>query len=166
MGNQQSKKAQPPSAAAQAAAITPYPPHYMDYLTRRRHDWPRSADGRPLTCVEVAADIRRSCDYIAHARVFGMRWLQQQRPQPSPLRLTRALYAAPAGAEGAGVCMHVTAAVRLHVRCSQVARVAVGLAAMVSIDQGAGQLRGWAACIAEHVYGCYCRRVEVRQRAA
>ena len=99
-----------------------------------------------------------------------MRWLQQQqlqrpRPKPFPLRLTRVLHV-PAGADDAGVCVHVSAAARVRVRCSEVARLAVGLASNTSGDQGAGQLCGWAACIMEHVYGRICHQVEVRQRAA
>jgi len=167
MGNKQSTKSQ------QATAAPPHgpQPHYSDHLTRRRQHWPLHIDSRALTCAEVAADIRRSCDYIAHARAFGIRWLHQQLqqrlpPQPFPLRLTRALYTAPEAAGGAGECVYVSTAVRVHVRCSEVARVAAGLAAIAHVDQGAAHLCGWAACIVEYVYGRYCSRVEVRQRAA
>jgi hypothetical protein len=91
--------------------------------------------------------------------------LQQPRPQPFPLRLSRVLHV-PAGPDDAGVCVHVSAAARVRVRCSEVARLAVGLASNTSGDQGAGQLCGWAACIMEHVYVRLCHQVEVRQRAA
>ncbi len=69
----------------------------------------------------MAADIRRSCNYVAHVRAFGMGLLHQQlqqrlRPHPFPLRLTRALHAAPEAAGGTGVCVDVTAAVRVRVR--------------------------------------------------
>jgi hypothetical protein len=156
MGNRQSK---------------PLLPHYTDHLTRRRQQWPRSADGRPLMCAEVAAGIMRSCDFIAHARAFGKRRLQlnmQPQPQPFPMCLTRALYAARVGVGvgGAHACVEVTAAVRLHVRCSEVACAAVRLAEIAGADQGAGQQCQWAACIVEHVFRGHCRRVQVRQRAA
>ncbi len=48
-----------------------------------------------MTCDEVVADIRRNLDYIALARAFGMRWLQQwQQQQELPHPATRALYPA------------------------------------------------------------------------
>ena len=170
MGSQQSANAQPSSAAAQAATAQPDLPHYTDHLTRRRQYWPRRDDGRLLTCDEAEASIWRSCDYIAHSRAFGIRWLRQQLQQPpppqlSPLRLTRALYAAPAGDGGACACVHVTAALLL-VRCSDVARVALRLVAAAGAAPGAGQLCRWAECIAEYVYGRQCRQIKVRQRAA
>jgi hypothetical protein len=111
----------------------------------------------------------RSCDYIAHARLFGKRWLrrqlQQRPPQQSPLRPTRVLHAAPGDVDNASSSVDVTAAVSVRVRCSEVARVAARLAAVVGADQGAGQLCGWAECIVEHVFGRHCRQVEVRRRA-
>ena len=122
-------------------------------------------------CAEVAAGIMRSCDFLAHARAFGKRRLQlnmQPQPQPFPMCLTRALYAARVGVGvgGAHACVEVTAAVRVRVRCSEVARVAVRLAAIAGADQGTGQQCQWAACIVEHVYGGHCRQVQVRHRAA
>jgi hypothetical protein len=170
MGNQASKKQQPSSAAAQAATVPL--PNYTDYLTRRRHCWPRRADGRLLTCDETQTYIMRNCDFIAHVRAFGVRCLHQQLqlpppPKPSPLCRLRAPYAAPAASDDASVRVYVSAAARVCLRCSEVARVAVGLATMAEADhQGAVQLCRWAACIIEYVCGCRCRQVEVWLRAA
>ena len=170
MGNQASKKPQPSSAAAQAAPVPQ--PNYTDHLTRRRHCWPRRADGRLLTCDETQAYIMHNCDFIAHARAFGVRCLHQQLqlpppPKPSPLCRLRAPHAAPAASDDASARVYVSAAARVCLRCSEVTRVAVCLAAMAEADhQGAVQLCGWAACIIEYVCGCRCRQVEVRLRAA
>jgi hypothetical protein len=126
----------------------------QQHIARRLQDWPRPDDGSLRTCDKEAADIRRNCDYIAHVRAFSMRWLKQlmqQRPapQPFPLRLTRALYAAaPAGAAADGdsmtvlQCEDVTAARRTRLRCNHVARMAVRLAAIAGADQGVRQLCG------------------------
>lgn len=165
MGQKQSKKIKPPSVAAQPAAAPRLRPLVSDHLTRRQHDWPHHADGYPFTCAEVAAGAMRSCGYIALARAFGVRWLQQQMHpgEPFPLCLTRALSAAAAAADDACVCAHVSAAARVRVRCGEITRVAVGLATNSEVDQGAVQLCKWAACIATHVYGAHCRQVEVLQ---
>ena len=122
-------------------------------------------DTLPFTCAQVAADVVCSCGYIALARAFGVRWLQQQMHpgEPFPLCLTRALSAAAAAADDACVCAHVSAAARVRVRGSEIARVAVGLATIAEADQGAMQLCKWAACIATYVYGAHCRQVEVLQ---
>ena len=170
MGNLASKKPQPSSAAAQAAPVPQ--PNYTDCLTRRRHCWPRRADGRLLTCDETQAYIMRNCDYIAHARAFGVRCLHQQLllpppPKPSPLCRVRALYAAPAAADDASSRVYLSAAARVCIRCSEVALLAVGLATIAEAHhQDVVQLCGWAACIIDYVCGCRCRQVQVRQRAA
>ena len=162
MGNKQSTKSQQATAAP-----PPGPqPHYSDHLTRRRQHWPLHIDGRALTCAEVAADIRRSCDYIAHARAFGIRWLHQQLqqrlpPQPFPLRLTRALHAAPEAAGGAGACVYVTAAVRVRVRCSEVARFASNLATNCKLHQRARDRCRWGESIIARVHSGHCKAVQV-----
>ncbi len=135
--------------------------------------WPRNAEGRLLTCAEYVCVMRKR-EFNVHVNAFGMRWLHQllrTRPKEAeqrfPLRLTRELYDAPADAERWNrpyMIVDVTAATRLRVRCNEVARLAVGLAAISEVGQR--QLRHWAECIAEHVYGCRFRQVEVRQRAA
>jgi hypothetical protein len=140
--------------------------------------WPRNADGRLLTCAEYVCVVRKR-EFNVHVYAFGMRWLHQllrTRPKEAeqvigysgfPLRLTRQLYDAPPDAERWNrpyMIVDVTAATRLRVRCNEVAHLAVGLAAFSEVDQR--QLRHWAECIAEHVYGRRFRQVEVRQRAA
>jgi hypothetical protein len=144
--------------------------YYTDHLTRRRRNWPRCDDGRPFTCAELAANIIRRCDFISVARAFGMRWLRQplqaRWSQPASMNLARALYAGHVSASDTCAFVEVAAAVRVRVRCNDFARVAVGLATIAEVNQVARQRWGWAACIAEYVYGCLCRRVEVQQRAA
>jgi len=135
--------------------------------------WPRNADGRLLTCAEYVCVMRKR-EFNVHVYAFGMRWLHQLlRPRPKdeeaeqrfPLRLTRQLYDAPPDAEDRPyMIVDVTARTRLRVRCNEVAHLAVGLASISEVDQR--QLRHWAECIAEHVYGRRFRQVEVRQRAA
>ena len=96
-----------------------------------------------------------------------MRWLRQQLqqwlpPQPSPLRLTRVLHAAPEGAGGTGACVDVTAAVRVRVRCSEVARFASDLATNCKSHQRARDRCRWGESIITRVHSGYCSRVQVR----
>ncbi len=171
----QAAAAGPSVCATQAAAPSPLPPlpHYIDHLTRRRPHWPQCSDRRLVTCDRVKADIMRSCDYIAHARAFGMRWLKQQlrqrqqrpQPQPFPLRLTRALYAAPEGAGDARACVRVTAAARARVRCNDIARVAMGLFTKCQYDPGERDRCRWGESIIARVHNGYCKAVQVRHCA-
>ena len=146
--------------------LPPLQAHYTDHLSRRRRDWPRRADGRCLTGTEVVVEIIRKCDFIAHARVFGMRWLQQQllpcgQPQPSPLHL-RALYAVPAVAGNAYACVNVSEAVRVHVRCNEIAHLALGLVTASAFFQHAGDCCRWGAAIIARVHGGHCKAVQVQ----
>ena len=195
MSSPPSKSLLPSTAAAHAAdpSCPPPQPDYMDHLTRRRRiwphglrdnilpegwlEWPRRADAafsmqttlRALTRAEVAADIMRSCDYIAHARAFSMRWLHVQLQSELPLlRLTRAMYAAPEGAGDActGVCADVTdvtAAARARVRCNDAARLAMRLVSTSALLQRARDRCRWAGVIIGRVCGGYCKRVQVLQ---
>jgi len=178
------------SAAAHAAHQScppPGQPDYMDHLTRRRQiwpyglyepilpegwlEWPRRADRaftmqkitRALTRTEVAAPIMRYCDYIGHARAFGMRWLHVQLQSELPLlRLPRAMYAVPerSGDAGTGVCADVTAAARARVRCNDAAYLAMRLVSTSALLQRPGDLRRSAEFIIGRVCDGYCNRVQ------
>jgi len=181
MSTPPSKHLQWSTAAAQAAH--PSCPDYMDHLTRRRQiwpyglyepilpegwlEWPRRADRaftmqkitRALTRTEVAAPIMRYCDYIAHARAFGMRWLHVQLQSELPLlRLPRAMYAVPerSGDAGTGVCADVTAAARARVRCNDAAYLAMRLVSTSALLQRPGDLRRSAEFIIGRVCDGYC----------
>ena len=152
-----------------AAAIPPPQTHYTDYLIHRRREWPRLADGRPLTCAELAADTMRNCDFIAHVHAFGMHWLHQlRRPQPQllPMRLPRALYEVHANAGELdachSACLDVSAAELVRVRCNEVARVALGLATNCKFFQHVGYRCHLAECIIKRVCDGYCKEVQVR----
>ena len=133
-------------------------PYYKDPLTTTKHVWPRRPDGLPLTGAQVAAKIRLDCDYLWHARAFGMRLLlQRPGPQPFPLRLKRVLYAA-----GSRACVDVSTAVRMRVSCGLVVRIAVGLDTVAGQQrQPARQPHDCAARVVEYVYGSCCRQVKV-----
>jgi hypothetical protein len=140
-----------------------------DWLQRRHRHWPRCADGRLLNCEEVAFDIMRKCDYIAHAFTFAKRWLQQIL-QPhlqllqSPLCLSRALYAAPAHASDARLHVHVTAAARMRLRCSEVCRVIFCLATNLVFFEHAGvHRRKMFDTMISRVYNGQCKQVQVRR---
>jgi hypothetical protein len=161
----------------------------MDHLTRRRKiwpyglrdnnlpegwlEWPRRADmafimqqtTRAFTRAEVAADIMRVCDYIAHARAFGMRWLHVRfKSEPHLPRLTRAMYAVPerSGDAGTGtsVCAEVTAAARARVRCNDAARLAALLISTSALHQRPRHSCRWAEVIFERVCSGYCQMVQ------
>jgi hypothetical protein len=186
MSTPPSKHLQWSTAAAHAAH--PSCPDYMDHLTRRRQiwphglrdnvlpegwlEWPRRADGAfimqkkttcALTRAEVAADIMRICDYIAHARAFGMRWLHAQLQSEPPLpRLTRPMYAVTerSGDAGTGVCADVTAAARARVRCNDAAHLATRLVSTPALLQRPRYACRWAEVIIGRVYGGYCKMVQ------
>lgn len=186
-----SKCLQQPSAAAHAAHQSyPHPGtqhDYMDHLTRRRRiwphglfeptlsegwlEWPRRADGaftiqkitRALTRTEVAADIMRHCEYIAHARAFAMRRLRAQlQSEPPPLRLTSAMYAVAERSDdaGTGVCAYVTAAARARVRCNDAAHLAMRLVTTSALLQRPRDLCRCAEIIIGRVCDGYCNMVQ------
>jgi hypothetical protein len=109
-------------------------------------------DAHPLTCAQVAAEIMRSCDYIARAHMFSMLWLRQRlQPQLLPSRLT------------AKACASVTAAARLRVRCNDLARLSLGLATNSKFLQSARDRYRLGEVIIKRVYSGYCNRVQVQQ---
>ena len=139
--------------------VPPPQPFFTDHVTGRQRQWPRRADGLPFSAAQVAVGIRSTHDFIWHARAFGTRRLQQLLRQPRlqqlPLRLKRVLYGEPRG------CVQVSAAGRVRMSCGFVVPVAVGLGTVAGTRQTEKQLRNWASCIAQYVYGCYSRKVEV-----
>lgn len=134
-------------------------PFFADHVMGRQREWPRRADGLPFSAAQVAADIRSIHDFIWHARAFGTRRLQlllhQPRLQQLPLCLKRVLYGDPRG------CVQVSAAGLVRMSCGFVVPVAVGLGTIAGARQTERQLSDWASCIAQYVYGCYSRKVEV-----
>ena len=139
---------------------------YTDHLTRRRIAWPLQANGRAFTCYEVSDDVMLDCEFIALARMFSM-WLFLRCRAPAVL--TRKMYAAPEGADGAhlfrsGECVDVTAAARVRVRSSEVAYLAICLATTSEFFQHVRHPKSWAEAIISRVYGGYCKRVQVRHR--
>jgi hypothetical protein len=142
--------------------VPPPQTRYKDHVTGKLHDWPRRADGLPLSGAQVASKIRRERDYIWRARALGMQALQQMhwqsRDQPHALHSKHSMHTV-----GLRMCVDVSTPVRLRVCCSMVARVADGLGAAAGKRSLSRHARDWATCIAEHVHGCYCRRIKVRR---
>ncbi len=140
----------------QLCFLTPPNGHYMDHVSRRRQRWPRRLDGIPFTCYEVVQHIMRSCHYIALARAFSLRWLQQMATGQK-VRLAT-VSTIPIGI----ACEHVATAARPRTRCNEVARVCLQLSTDFKSFGFSGDRFSRSKVILARVYSGYAKRVEVQ----
>ena len=142
---------------------------YTDHLVGRPVPWPLHDDGRPLTITEAHALMIQICEFFAHAGAFSLQrlrhWLPSPRPEHSPPRTTRPLYAVPGCA--AAACVDVPEAALVRVRCGEVVCVAARLAAAVAqFVSPADERFHFGEMIVAWVASSRIKIVEVRQQMA
>jgi hypothetical protein len=152
-------------------------PEYTDRVACMTAPWPLVANGWQIVSIDAVQRIMQDCDIIARAGAFAMYHLQQWHACPR-LRLPPPLHAVIPDAAAANMLIKRGAdsdaaacvpALRIRIRCSQVAFVAARLAShamRLPLALPTDARCRLAQAIARRVFCGLRRRAEVRRSPA